>query len=96
MKLTGNAAKEFMEQTHARARQREAETLAAAKADAARRGKEPFNLEKLESMCDTSHEGQMAPIDERNEEFEWKYYVRYPQIMTIEDFAEKVAELSRW
>lgn len=96
MTLTGDAAKEFMDRESARVKQLKAETLADAKADAVRRGKEPFDLEKLESLCDTSSEGRMAPLDERFAEFERKYYVHYPDIMTIEEFAAKVDELSQW
>jgi hypothetical protein len=96
MKLKGEAAEEFMEQTHERARQRKAEMLAAAKADAACRGKEPFDLEKLEKLCDTSHEGRMAPYEERYAELERKYYVHFSEIMTISEFAREIDELNKW
>lgn len=96
MTLTGDEAKEFMDQERARVKQLKAEMLASAKADAQHRNKEPFDLEKLESLCDTSSEGRMAPLDERIAEFERKYYVVYPDIMTIEEFAKKIEELSRW
>jgi hypothetical protein len=72
------------------------ERLAAAKRDAAARGKEPFDLAKLETMCDTSSEGRMAPETVRHERFEEKYYVDYPAILTLEDFAREVEELNKW
>ena len=73
-----------------------AQRLAAAKRDAAASGKEPFDLAKLETMCDTSSEGRMAPEPVRRERFEQKYYVDYPAILTLEDFARKVDELNKW
>jgi hypothetical protein len=94
--LTGDDAKEFMDKERIRVRQLKEEKLGGAKAEAARHGKESFDLERLESLCDTSHEGRMAPFDERITEYEWKYYVDYPEIMTIEEFARKVDELNRW
>jgi hypothetical protein len=38
----------------------------------------------------------MRPRDERIKEFESKYYVHFPEIMTLEEFAKKVEELNRW
>jgi hypothetical protein len=96
MKLTGKAAEDFDAQVQAKALKRLAEQLAEAKADAARRGKEPFDLAKLETMCDTTHEGRLAPVEERYAEFERKYYVRFPDIMTLAEFARTVQELNRW
>jgi hypothetical protein len=96
MTLTGKAAEDFVAQVHAEARKQAAEQLAEAKADAARRGKEPFDLAKLETMCDTSHEGRLDPVDVRTAEFERKYYVTFPDVMTLEEFARTVDELNRW
>ena len=96
MKFTGDAAKEFMDMLRDHHEQRNAERLETAKADARRRGKEPFDLEKLESLCDTSNEGKMAPLDERFAKFEWKYYVENADILKIEAFAKEVEELNRW
>jgi hypothetical protein len=80
----------------ARARKQRAETLQRAKEDAARRGKEPFDLAKLEKLVDTTREGRVDPEPARQQRFEELYYVDYPDVMTIETFAEKVAELNRW
>lgn len=96
MKLTGDAAKAFAEQARSFHEARNAERLTNAKLDAQRRSKEPFDLEKLESLCDTSNEGRIAPVEDRVAKFEWEYYVGFPNIMTIEEFAKKVDELSRW
>lgn len=96
MTLTGKDAEELDARVRAKARQRAEDQLAAAKADAARRGKQPFDLAKLETMCDTSHEGRVDPPEVRQAEFEQKYYVHFPEVMTLAEFAEKVNELNRW
>jgi len=87
---------DFVAQVLAESEKRHQEQLASARAIAVARGKEPFDLEKLEAMCDTSHEGRLAPRDERHAEFERKYYVQYPDVMTLAELAEKIDELSRW
>ena len=96
MTLTGKAAEDFEAKLRAQAAKRLAEQLDAAKADAARRGKEPFDLAKLETMCDTSRQGRLDPVEERQAEFERKYYVHFPDVMTLAEFAKKVEELNRW
>lgn len=96
MTLTGDAAKKFLASAQARADQIRAEQLAKAKAEAAARGKEPFDLGKLEAMCDTSHNGILGPPDERRTEHEWLYYMRYADLMTLAEYAERVAERDRW
>jgi hypothetical protein len=80
----------------ARGREQRTEKLARAKEDAARRGKEPFDLGRLEKLVDTTREGRLDPEPVRVQRFEELYYVEYPDVMTIEAFAEKVAELNRW
>ena len=47
-------------------------------------------------MRDTSSEGRMDPFDERHARFEELYYVEYPKILTLADFARKVDELNKW
>jgi hypothetical protein len=76
--------------------EKKAERLSKAKAEAASRGKEPFDLAKLETMCDTSTDGRVDPIESRNERFEWMYYVSNPDMMTLKELAELVTHLSRW
>jgi len=94
--LTGEAAWRFVEEIRARNARIKAEQLAAGKADGAARGKEPFDLDRLETMCDTSSEGRVAPREWRESYYEDKYYVFYPDVMTLAELAEKVTELSRW
>jgi hypothetical protein len=96
MTLTGKAAEDFVAKALGDAERRRAAELDAAKADAARRGKEPFDLARLEALCDTSHEGRMPPVEERRAELERKYYVYNPDVMTLEEFARVVAESNRW
>ena len=94
--LTGKDAEEFFRK-HAKQHDEErAKQLADAKAAAVASGKEPFDLAKLETMCDTSSEGRMDPEGVRCERFEEMYYVHYPQILTLEDFAREVEELNKW
>lgn len=96
MMLTGDEAWAFFEELRARHGDERAETLARAKLDAERRGKEPFDLVKLETMADTSSEGRIAPENERWARFEYKYYVTFSEVLTLEEFAREVAELNRW
>jgi hypothetical protein len=96
MPLEGKEALEFTAEIGRRNAELSAARLAAAKRDAAARGKEPFDLAKLETMCDTSSEGRMDPEGVRCERFEEMYYVHYPQILSLEDFARKVDELNKW
>lgn len=96
MTLTGKEAWAFHSELMARNAKQRAEELALARADAEARGKEPFDLAVLETMADTSSEGRMDPEEERRARFEEMYYVSFPDVLTIEDFARKVDELNRW
>jgi hypothetical protein len=96
MTLTGKAAEEFMAKIRAEARAKQVATLAAAKQEADRVGKEPFDLAKLETLCDTSHDGRVDPVEVRQAELERKYYVSFPEVMTLAEFAKTVDELNRW
>jgi len=96
MTLTGDDAKSFLARALARARDARAEQLAAAKADALARGKEPFDLAKLDAMCDTSNAGKLASPDERRTEHEWMYYVHHAALMTLAEYADRVTEQNRW
>jgi hypothetical protein len=96
MPMEDKEARAFMAEIGRRNAEQRAERLAAAKRDAAARGKEPFDLAKLETMCDTSSEGRMDPEPVRYQRFEDMYYVDYPAILTLEDFARKVDELNKW
>lgn len=66
-----------------------AEKLAAAKADAADRGKEPFDLEKvLEMYTPYSQYRYPAPLDELRHHMERSYYLSSPAMMTLAEFAD--------
>lgn len=93
---TADDDRDDMEKAIAKSKSEHAARLKAAKADAARRGKEPFDLAALEALCDTSHEGRMAPTAERQAEFEAQYYVACSEMMTIAEFAQHVTLMSRW
>lgn len=72
--------------------QKEAEDLVRAKAKAKETGKEPFDFEKFCSLYDPMPD--MAPADaawplDIRERWEKKYYLYYPDVMTIEEFVKQ-------
>lgn len=74
----------------------EAEKLAAAKEEAARTGKEAFDFQKLCSIYDPSPltaPADWEPTEETVRAYEYKYYVYYPHIKTIEEFARQQEEM---
>ena len=97
MTLKGKDALDFFNALKEREAQKSADRLTAAKADAAARGKEPFDYAKLTTMAATVYDAttQMSEA-EREEYFEDLYYVGYPGVLSLEEFANKVNELSRW
>jgi hypothetical protein len=68
--------------------EKRAAALSTAKMEAEQRGKQPFNLELLSNLCDTSHE---TP-----ERFEMIYYVEHPDVMTLAELAEIINKLNFW
>jgi hypothetical protein len=70
-----------------------AERLERAKAEAATRGKEPFDLAKLETLVDP---GRMVPPEQRQREYEYQYYVRHTKFTTLQDLANLIRELSEY
>lgn len=96
MTLTGKDAADLMAQLRERNAKQRSDELATAKADAEAKGKERFDLAKLESLVDTSSEGRVDPIEERRARFEEMYYTEYPDVRTIVAFAEKVRERNKW
>ena len=96
MTLTGKDAEAFVAELRERNTKIRADALDRAKTDAALAGKERFDLAKLEALADTSREGKLDPVEERRAKFEEMYYVEYPDVMTIKDFAKKVAERNSW
>lgn len=95
MTLTGKDALELAERIKRENERKRAELLARAKEDAAVRGKEPFDLGELETMCATEALGRMTP-EERAAHLEHMYYVEHPQLMTLAELARKIDELGRW
>jgi hypothetical protein len=91
-KPEGKAAHEILE----REGRRQAEMLARAKEEAQRRGREAFDLGKLERLCDTSRDGVLDPVEDRTEHFEYLYYVLHPEFMTMEELARHIEQSSRW
>lgn len=77
-------------------RRQRIQLMAAALEKARQSGKEPFDLARLETMCDTSSEGRLAPEAERQARLEYMYYVSHPRILTLEDLAAKIEELNKW
>jgi len=71
-------------------------SLAAAKAQAPEEGKEPFNLHKLETLCDTSQAGRMAEEGDRQATYEYMYYVEYKNVRTLQEFAAIVERIAPW
>ena len=94
--LSGKDAEEFIEKLAKQRDEERAKELADAKAAADASGKEPFDLAKLETMCDTSSEGRVDPVESRQRRFEEWYYVWYPQIRTLKELARKIEEWNQW
>ena len=70
--------------------------LDAAKARATEEGKEPFDLRKLETLCDTSQAGRMAEESDRQATYEYMYYVEHKNVRTVQEFAAIVAGIASW
>lgn len=97
MPLTGKDALDLHEKLGKQAEQERLDRLQRAKADAAARGKEPFDYGKLTSIAQTVYEHTMRMSETKREEyFEELYYTGYPSVLSLSEFAEKVNELSRW
>jgi hypothetical protein len=96
MTLSRDETKQFLADTAARSKRILAEQIAAAKVDADARGKQPFDLAKLEAIVDLSRDNKLPPVEERRAQHESAYYLQYPKIMTLAEYAERVVELRRW
>lgn len=93
MTLTRKADENFLAEALCRSEQTRADQLARAKADAATRGKERFDLAKLESLVDP---GRMVRADLRRREYEYMYYVTKSELMTLAELAELIKVLSEY
>jgi hypothetical protein len=62
-----------------------AKDLALAKFDAAVRGKEPFDRDLYDTYGHPDESGSRAS---QLVQLEWQYYLQYPDVMTIQEFAD--------
>lgn len=73
------------------------EYLEKAKTDAAAHAKEPFDLQRLGTMCDIERMGVMAVDEEQcRMAWEYRYYVEHEDVRTLAEFAERIASLLPW
>lgn len=61
-----------------------------------KRAREPFDLHKLETLCDTSQAGRMAEEGDRQATYECMYYVEYKNMRTLQEFAAIVERIAPW
>lgn len=84
----------LLAQMIARQQAEKSDKLAQAKREAAERGKQPFDLDKLEEIFDTRVQGGFQPPrDQRERDFEYRYYVFSPDTMSLAEFAARQAAL---
>lgn len=85
---------------HSKLKRRNAATqtaeLDAARAAAEHDGKERFDLQQLETLCDTSQAGRFADENDRQATYEYMYYVEYKNVRTLQEFAAIVTKLASW
>jgi hypothetical protein len=95
MTLTGRDALDLVDKIRQENAKKRAENLARAKADSLARGKEPFDLAILEPLCAIDAFARFLP-DEREERLEYMYYVDYPDVLTVSQFADKLDAFTRY
>jgi hypothetical protein len=93
MTLTGKDAEDFANDVRRKHEQAARERLERAKAEAQARGKEPFDLKKLEALVDP---GRMIGADERERTYEHMYYVEHPKFTVLQELADLIRELSEY
>lgn len=94
--LTGKEALAYHERLKAENSSRKRAQLSKAKIEADTTGKEPFDLSKLESLCDTSVGGRMLDEEERHTTYEYGYYVEHPEVRTIVEYSTLISEREKW
>ncbi|PPV05899.1 hypothetical protein XBLMG947_1517 [Xanthomonas bromi] len=94
--LKGAAALEFHKKLKERNEALHASEIESALALADAIGKERFDLDELEKLCDTSGGGRLPDVEDRHDIYERMYYVEYPKILTLKEFARVVETLSSW
>lgn len=96
-KLTGDDAHAFVEELERKNAEHRQVARDEAKREAVVRGKEPFSYDKLRSIAQVMYELTQNMSDaDRASYFEELYYVSYPSMMSLEELAEHVNEVSRW
>ena len=80
------------------ARRETAEALARARAEADRAGKETFDYGKLVRYYDPTSDLGTRVIDpaETAAALERRYYLDYPAVMTLKEFADRMNEYRTW
>ncbi len=87
----------FVKDLFARRKAEQAAKLKTAKEEAAQRGKEPFDLDRFETLFTPFKYGRYLPSrEERLKDWEARYYTYHPDIMTLEEFAKEMAEQEKW
>ncbi len=90
-------ADELFRKLKARGDEQAAANLAAAKEKQHAQGKEPFDLDALVRVYDTSSEaGHLGNRESRQRQYEVYYYLLYPEVMTLEQFANAKAKNDLW
>ncbi|WP_444884000.1 hypothetical protein [Microbulbifer sp. PSTR4-B] len=101
MRLKGEAAKQFVAELRRRHKKERQERLEKAKQKAKLDGKEPFDIDlvfKYFPVYEHDKEDMENPkvMQQKIEALEERYYVSFPDIMTIKEFGEKMCELRNW
>jgi len=96
MRMTDPESKRLLDDVARESEARRARQLADAKAKAAESGKEPFDLSVLERLADTTHDGQVTSVEHRVREYEYMYYVIFPELTSMEELGKKVNQLNQW
>jgi hypothetical protein len=77
-------------------RKREAAQLCRAKEEASHRGKEPFDFSRLRELYDLSSDlsssEDIADPGAAARAYEKRYYLDFPEVLTLADFARKLEE----
>ena len=81
--------RELFERIKAENERETAEKLAAAKAEAAERGKEPFDVNKMLELYEPYDQYRYpAPLDELSRYHERSYYLTSRELMTIAEYTD--------
>jgi len=91
--MDDDAEKRDLRRLAAREQAEEEARLARAREEARARGKEPFDLDRLEELYETRSDLGERPRAERQQTWEWKYYVQDADAMTLAEFAERQRKL---